>query len=302
MALNIWRFTDGKPGHDSQSIGLCDAIGKLTKVSRFDIQTNSIFNCFRYFLLNKFPTGKTLPDPDLIIGAGHGTHFSMLTARKARKGKTIVLMKPSLPLSLFDYCIIPEHDNISDKSNIITTVGSLNPVQFNKNKLPNRGLILLGGLSKHYQWDNESIEKQILKIIDAEPDIEWVIADSPRTPKITLTNIRNRVNKNLKILNYSKTTTTDIREYIFNANTIWITQDSVSMIYESLSSGASVGLIELKNKKSTKVVNTINVLIHKNVLAPFSKWEKSRSLPHGTSSFNEANRCAQILLDKEAYF
>ena len=36
--------------------------------------------------------GKNLPDPDIIIGAGHGTHFTMLTAKYVRKGKTIVLI------------------------------------------------------------------------------------------------------------------------------------------------------------------------------------------------------------------
>lgn len=299
--MNIWRFTDGKPGHDSQSIGLCDAIGRLTVVSRFDIETNSIFDCISHFLLNKFPAGKTLPDPDLIIGAGHGTHFSMLVARNARGGKVIVLMKPSLPLALFDYCIIPKHDKIPEKNNIITTSGSLNPIQFNKNKLPDRGLILLGGLSRHYQWDNESVDKQIVKIIEDSPEIKWAIADSPRTPGTTLTNIRNKTNTNLEILNYSETSTTEIREYIFKASTIWISQDSVSMIYESLSSGASVGLIELRNKNGVKAENTINSLINENMLTSFSKWDKCRTLPLGTSGFNEANRCAQTLLDRGVF-
>ncbi|MFT5396975.1 MAG: mitochondrial fission protein ELM1 [Gammaproteobacteria bacterium] len=301
MALNIWRFTDSKPGHDSQSIGLCEAIGRLTTVSRLDIQANSTFGCFGNFLLNKFPAGKTFSDPDLIIGAGHGTHLSMLAARKARKGKIIVLMKPSLPLSLFDYCIIPEHDHISKKNNIITTIGALNPIQFNKNKSPDCGLILLGGLSKHYQWDYESIDSQISKIINDDPNIKWAIADSPRTPETTLTKIRNKADKNLEILDYSETSATAIREYIVNAKTIWITQDSVSMIYESLSSGAAVGLIELQNKNSTKMKNTISALINDKKLTPFSKWDKCRSLPPGSSDFNEANRCARLLLEKGSF-
>ena len=34
MILNIWRVTDGKSGHDSQSTGLCQAIANLT--TRYD--------------------------------------------------------------------------------------------------------------------------------------------------------------------------------------------------------------------------------------------------------------------------
>ena len=30
MKLNIWRFTDEKSGHDSQSNGLCSALGELS--------------------------------------------------------------------------------------------------------------------------------------------------------------------------------------------------------------------------------------------------------------------------------
>lgn len=299
--MNIWRFTDGKPGHDSQSIGLCDAIGRLTDVTRFDVQASSIIGSLGQLLLKKIPLGETLPDPDLIIGAGHGTHLSMFAAQNARGGKVIVLMKPSLPLSFFDFCIIPKHDRVSEKNHIITTSGSLSPVQFNNNKSPDRGLILLGGISKHYHWDNESVEKQIVKIINDNPEIKWAIADSPRTPETTLKNARSRVNNGLEILNYPETCTTEIRKHIFNAKTIWITQDSVSMIYESLSSGASVGLIELKNKDTQKVEKTIGTLITENKLTPFSKWDKTHSLAPGASDFNEADRCAKILLDKGAF-
>ncbi len=299
--MNIWRFTDGKPGHDSQSIGLCDAIGRLTDVTRFDVQASSIISSLGQLLLKKFPFGETLPDPDLIIGAGHGTHFSMFAAQNARGGKVIVLMKPSLPLSFFDFCIIPKHDRVSEKNHIITTSGSLSPVQFNNNKSPDRGLILLGGISKHYHWDKESVEKQIVKIINDNPEVKWAIADSPRTPETTLKNARSRVNNGLEILNYPETCTTEIRKHIFNAKTIWITQDSVSMIYESLSSGASVGLIELKNKDTQKVEKTIGTLITENKLTSFSKWDKTHSLAPGSSDFNEADRCAKILLDKGAF-
>jgi len=301
MALNIWRFTDSKPGHDSQSIGLCDAFERLTTVSRFDIQTNSILSCIGGFLLNKFPAGEILPKPDIIIGAGHGTHISMLAARNAFGGKIIVLMKPSLPLSFFNYCIIPKHDLITEKDNIITTNGSLNPVQFNKNKQPNRGLILLGGISKHYHWDYEALDYQINKVIGDDPGIKWSIADSPRTPETTLKKIRNKAYENLEILDYSETSATTVREYILNSETIWITQDSISMIYESLSSGAAVGLLELQNKSSTKIENTISTLINEKKLTSFSEWEKCHSLAPGSAVFNEANRCAKLLLEKGSF-
>lgn len=298
MALNIWRFTDGKPGHDSQSIGLCDAIGRLIAVSRFDIEANSIFDCFSHFLLNKFPAGKTLPDPDLIIGAGHGTHFSMLAARKVCNGKIIAIMKPSLPLSFFDFCIIPKHDRVSEKNNIITTSGSLNPIQFNKNKSPSRGLILLGGISKHYHWDNKSIIDQINAVVTNSPDIKWTVADSPRTPISILADVNKQSYENVNTLSFSETKRIDIQKLIFNSGYIWVTRDSISMIYESLSSGATVGLIDLPKKKNNRLETSINDLVKEGYLTLYNGKNTKLTLNSNTVIFNEAQRSAELLLNR----
>jgi uncharacterized protein len=296
MALNIWRFTDGKPGHDSQSIGLCTAIEQLKTCHRFDVSATPLINSIALFLAGRFNSDKDLPKPDLIIGAGHGTHLSMLAAQRAHGGQTIVLMKPSLPRSLFDVCIIPKHDLVPDSSRVITTEGALNPVQSNKNKSPDSGLILLGGLSRHYHWSEETVIEQLETIITSMSDVNWIIADSPRTPESILTKLDKQNHKNIHLLNYSETNTTQIHNLIFDANYIWVSADSVSMIYESLSSGASVGLIELKNKEKSRMANAISSLVNENKLTTFSKWQQDRVMVPGLSNFNEAKRSADLLL------
>lgn len=296
--MNIWRFTDSKPGHDSQSIGLCDAIGRLTTISCSDIPASSTIDNLGYLLTKRFPAGKALPKPDLIIGAGHGTHLSMLAARNAHGGKAIVLMKPSLPLSLFDYCIIPKHDLVSENNNVITTTGSLNPVQFNKDKTPNTGLILLGGPSKHCHWNNKLIIDQINAIIAASPDIKWTIADSPRTPKSVLEDVNQQTLKNLTILSCTDTSSIEIQKLIFNTSCIWVTRDSVSMIYESLSSGAAVGLIDLPQKKNNRLHRGITDLVSKGYLTIYSTNSTKLALKPKTAVLNEAQRCAELLLSR----
>ncbi|NIO88165.1 MAG: nucleoside-diphosphate sugar epimerase, partial [Candidatus Aminicenantes bacterium] len=79
-----------------------------------------------------------------IIGAGHGTHFPMLCAQRARGGKTIVIMKPGLPYSWFDYCLIPEHDKPPRKKNIITTRGAINTITPTNNHSIDQGMIMIG--------------------------------------------------------------------------------------------------------------------------------------------------------------
>ena len=71
----------------------------------------------------------TLPTPDLLLGAGHHTHLSLLAARRIRGGKVVVLMRPSLPPGLFDLCLIPEHDAPPARPNVLATRGALNRIQ-----------------------------------------------------------------------------------------------------------------------------------------------------------------------------
>ncbi|MGB1799226.1 MAG: mitochondrial fission ELM1 family protein [Gammaproteobacteria bacterium] len=297
MALTVWRITDGKAGHDSQTVGLCNAIKKIKDINSFDIKAEPAFSNFKSFLLNQFPLGKELPDPDLIIGAGHGCHLTMLSAKKVRGGKTIVLMKPSLPLSLFDLCIIPEHDQVKDKGNVITTKGAINPVQFNENKSNDSGLFLIGGPSKHYYWDEKEIVRQIKEIIKQSSDIRWTIADSPRTPEKTRSLLADL--NNIEVLSYENTDSDKLREFIFKSGSIWVSEDSVSMAYESLSSGAAVGLLNVKQKTQNRISNSINSLINRKQLTSFSSWEKTNKLLLPTNKFNEADRCVKQLLERE---
>lgn len=300
MTLNIWRFTDGKPGHDSQSTGLCTAIKKLKPGKHFDIKIESTFRSLNNYLFKRFPDGKNLPKPDLIIGAGHRTHLPMISARRAFGGKIILLMKPSLPLSLFDFCIIPEHDGVPDKNNVINSIGAINPLEFNSEKTANSGLILIGGPSKHFNWDEGSVLKQIEHIITDNPATSWVIANSPRTPANLKSEFQNKLGKTLKFVDCAETSSDELRRLIYNSHFIWVTKDSVSMIYEALSSGATVGLIELQNIHASRISESIKKLINNNNLITYSDWKNNRELNPALSRFNEAERCAELLLKKGA--
>ena len=297
MILNIWRFTDKKPGHDSQSIGLCNAISEIKKCNIFDIETDSAFNVIKNVLSNKFPRGENITKPDILIGAGHKTHISMLSAKYIKKGKIIVLMKPSLPISFFDLCLIPKHDRPKTRKNVIETNGALNPMKFNENKSLDEGLILLGGLSNHYKWDNNIVISQVKNIITNKDNKNWTLADSPRTPKGLIQKL-SLYNKNVKILHSNTTSMTQLHNYIFNANHIWVSPDSVSMVYESLSSGASVGILELPIKNTNRINEAITSLIEKKEITSYSSWLKNKELRPFEKKFNEAKRCALIMLEK----
>ena len=66
----IWRLTDGKPGHDNQSLGLVEALGRLVEVDARN------FHCTRLP-----PAGTQLPPPAFVIGAGRTTQKPLLALK-----------------------------------------------------------------------------------------------------------------------------------------------------------------------------------------------------------------------------
>ncbi|MEJ2093821.1 MAG: ELM1/GtrOC1 family putative glycosyltransferase [Gammaproteobacteria bacterium] len=154
----VWRIVDGKPGHDNQSLGLINALKqKQEKFICVDISAHKLRFGLMQLLMKRFPPGKGLDSPDLILGAGHKTHLSMLCAKRAYGGKTAVIMKPSLPLYCFDLALIPAHDRPAEKADTRITEGAMNLVTPTAEHDQARGLVMIGGPSKHYGWDEQSM-------------------------------------------------------------------------------------------------------------------------------------------------
>lgn len=298
--IHIWRLIDGKPGHEKQSLGLVRALSKLRKVTYDDIKVeHSILKQILQFLLGRFPLGKKLKNPNLIIGAGHRTHFSILGAKRAYGGKSIVLMKPSLPYSFFDLCLIPMHDNPPERDNIIPTIGSLNSVGLDGPyaKTPSSHLILIGGSSPHYVWDNIHVIDQVKQIVKmGESNTQnWVLATSPRTPKDFVVQLEQKLILGLKIFRFEDTHQGWIEEALTFSENVWITPDSVSMVFEALSASCKVGLLNLGIKKTeSRVVNNIKFLVREGYISESINLQK-KNLPILKTLPNQAEICARYI-------
>jgi hypothetical protein len=71
--------------------------------------------------------------------------------------------------------------------------------------------------------------------------------------------------------------------------------DSVSMVYESLTSGAAVGLLDVPARGASKLSNNIEGLVEDRMVSPYSKWLSERKLSRPPVLLNEAKRCAERL-------
>jgi len=297
--LVIWYLSDGKTGHLNQILGLIAALERMTSVESFKIDVDQVKVSFIGWLTGRvqIPESELRQQkglPNLIIGAGHGTHKALLALTKKTSSKSLLLMSPSLPLPMFDYVCAPDHDRLPLNNNCLSTEGAMNRMAPG-DKILSSGLILIGGPSSHAKWDTDAIASQVNQLVEFKPQINWTLSTSRRTPKEFIEKIQ--VFANLKTLSWEQTDTSWLPETMPSTEEIWVTPDSVSMIYEGLTSAAHVGIFELQILP-TRVSMGIERLVSENRILSFDCLKNKSSWPARNTRLNEANRCAKWLLTK----
>jgi len=296
-ALVIWRFVDGKPGHEKQSAGLLQGIEALcpVEVYEFDMRFKALL--WRQVRAHLRRREGDMPAPDLVIGVGHSTHWPLVLTRLVCGGKSVVLMKPSLPQRWFDLLFIPQHDHHRQASNVIETRGVICPTS-SAPKDPSQGVMLLGGVGPHFDWSNDHIATQITAIAEAAPDVHWQVCDSRRTPP-GLSEVLP-VASNLAYRSWRSTPDGFLEKVLARATYAWVTADSASMLYEALSARAHVGIIQLRPKhprrtsKHARGIGLLRAQGHIHLAKDGYEIDASGNSPR---FFPENHRCAQIVVE-----
>lgn len=294
--LVIWRLTDGKPGHMQQTLGLVRALAALTPCEIIDLDLAAQPVGWRDFVLGRFMPGIAKKRPRLIVGAGHGTHFGVLAAKKSAGGLAVALMKPSLPLFLFDQVIAPAHDGLKEDARVINTLGVLNPMQAGEKKADSL-LFLIGGPSKHVTWDDAAILAQVEAVVAAiKPGAAWRITDSRRTPDSLHSVLQQRYGERFQ--SFADCPPGWLAERLAVTESVWATEDSVSMVYEALTAGCRLGLLRLpETDADSRVMRGVEILIADGLVTTFDDWSRTHEL-RAAGRFNEASRVAAMLLQR----
>jgi mitochondrial fission protein ELM1 len=297
--LVIWRLLDGRAGHENQVIGLSEAFSRRVSVECFDIQIRAPQRGFRSLLPGRLNTSDHLPKPDFLIAAGHSTHFAVLALQRRFGGRSIVIMKPTLPTSLFDICLIPAHDEVSQpRANVIVTEGAVNRIRPDNRRTADTGLILIGGPCRHFEWSNECVLQQIREVVERNR-LPCVLATSQRTPESFRKSLFE-TGLELPVKACNDFDSSWLASTLAHSQFVWVTCDSMSMIYEAITSGADVGLLELCETKNGRLSRNINRLSQCGLATPWSDWSSGKPLC-SQRDFSEADRCADLLLKRFGY-
>ncbi len=292
----VWRFLDGRPGHENQTIGLSDALLRQADCECVDVHVPRDRKGMRFLLSPSFGDCENRARRMFLIGAGHATHMPMLAARFKYGGLATVIMKPTIPMSFFDLCLVrftTRQCRTTARCADRRCSESNASIRFQD---PRKGMILIGGPSRHFGWNDESVLRQVTRIC-AMASSNWTIVTSERTPA-SFVQLCRRMLSEASIVEPSQCGRSWLPDQLSTASTVWTTCDSMSMIYETLTCGASLGLIELQPLRDGRIVRNIQRLSLLGLVTRWSDWIEGYSLPRGRRPLCEADRCASVILER----
>lgn len=274
VKIPVAVISDGKPGHENQSIGIAEHIpGSEIILLRHNLKESFSEGLFRLRLrifgssvrgavpLLRFAFDDSEIDrlnkhsPKAIISAGTLSAGLNFLAGKLTGAKTCVIMQPSmLPLDMFDLAIIPEHDNPIDSPKIVKTLAAPNRVsekflseEADKwwSELPTGPKVIswiIGGPSGSADFDEKHVLGGLLETLVWAGQRGWQVwlSTARRTPE-TLEEGISRIIKGYPSLTYALLWHTDHRNPLYamfeRSKVAVVTSDSVSMIAEAASAG-----------------------------------------------------------------
>ncbi|MGR8918647.1 MAG: mitochondrial fission ELM1 family protein [Gammaproteobacteria bacterium] len=284
----VWQLADGKRGHERQVEGLVAALAERVSVDlhRFDVAgTVGLLGA----ATGRFAPGTGRPAPDLVVAAGRRSHWPAIAARRARGGLGICLMRPALPLSAFDLCVIPAHDEVSG-ANVIVTEGPLNPMRPAGRRDALSGLVLVGGPSRHHGFDAAALVDDIARLVERAPAMNWIVSDSRRTPPafrdaLAAAGLGDRLRP------FEDCPPGWLEGALATAARAAVTADSVAMLYETLSAGAELTVLPAPVRRHDRISRIAASLVDRGWAGTPAAAPAAPPPP-----LNEAARVAEAIL------
>jgi mitochondrial fission protein ELM1 len=278
-------------------VGLALALGRRTGASYEVVNLDAAAGVWARMCAGAAITGagQDGKGPQLVISAGHRTHLPLWWAARRLGARSVVIMKPSLPAALFDLVLAPRHDlriNAADTARRVVTRGALNRVPEELPAKEARGLVLVGGPSKHHGWDGAGLATVIKRVLMERPDLRWKVADSRRTPEGFLAGLDLADTGGEKVF-HRDTGPGWLAGELARATVVWATEDSVSMLHEAVTAGAATGVLPapLRGKGTGRVAQAVKDLTEAGLAV---RYPGEPTVP--PIKFHESGRCADLIV------
>ncbi len=300
--IHLLAVVDGRPGHEKQTFGLIAALRRRCEIRVSTVRVERsirgwVKNCAAFLL----PALAEVPDGvQLVLCTGGKTHLQALACARKLKVPVCTCMTPGKGFrTLFDLCFVPEHDRIAFGKNIVTTLGAPTSCVDEGRHQPGRALLCVGGRNPWLIWQQELLLARIDEVLRREQR-QWAVTDSPRTPQATTAALRGLCRQHdCTFFHWRETGRGWIEEQYATASEVWLTSDSISMVFEALSSGCRVRLFPMQWKSEDgKHAWNERVLAERGHVLLYPDWKRGRTLPGLPARLNEAQRCADIILEK----
>jgi mitochondrial fission protein ELM1 len=260
-----WILTEqGLKGTENQCIALAQAAG-----FDYELKTVKLKNPWKFLtpFIRAFspkalaPGSSELaaPWPDILIASGRKAIAPALWVKQQSGGKTklVIIQSPVIKDKNFDLVIVPQHDEY-DGENVLKITGALSLVtsetlaaakaefgpQLEQLSTP-RIAVLIGGNSRTHKITPQIarlLVMQLKKLL--QQNFSLMVTASRRTPS----EIQDQLRKELigpQIAFYAGDGPNPYQAYLAWADAILVTEDSVSMACEAISTGKPVYIIRL---------------------------------------------------------
>jgi KDO2-lipid IV(A) lauroyltransferase len=252
---------------------------------------------------------------DMVISCGSSLACLNLILAKENQAKSIIVMKPGLiPVKKFDLAIIPAHDRVKPRKNVVITEAALNLIDEQAmregiNKLQATGYpglpikntaragklqagktkigVLIGGESKNYTLTKGIVNTVIDELLTVAKDLDaqLLVTTSRRTSLEVDSLIKKRLLGNplchFLIIANEKNIGGAVAGILGLSDIVVVSRESISMISEALSSTKPVVVFEIERRggiNDTKHKRFLDNLVSQNYLSLVKPQELSKRI------------------------
>ena len=246
----VWAVTTGEAGNVSQAEGLAEALGWP-----YESITVRLRRPWSWLPAHRQPPGLLCcglherlaePWPDLLIGCGRRSASVSAAVRRAAGGRTFTvhILDPRADIRQFDLVVPPAHDGLAGP-NVVATRAAIHRVTTEKlaaaeaewrDRLGRLDVaVMLGGRSRAYRFTPETIDKLANGLAGLDGAI--AVTASRRTDPGVVDALKARLPQ---AWFWDGTGPNPYLGMLALARRIVVTEDSVSMISEAISTGKPV--------------------------------------------------------------